>query len=702
MSLNFSSPFFLFGLLGVSVPVLIHLLTRRQQKHVRFSAIYLLFQSQKRSIKKSKPNRLLLLFLRCLAITLFSLALANPFFSLGNSKALRNNSPTSYVFIVDDSFSMRSRVKDKNLFELAIQFLSNLLKQIPEGSEFSLILGSYPARIDQTWNSQKGNFEKLFQNIRPSYQTTDIGHSLKKAADLLKTAKNKNKKIILLTDLDKNGWDKEILSGTKPLPYMHLQIYNFSALSLKQNQVAVKSVHTQQEFLAHSRILKIKTKIKNLSNENQRFPVSLILDKKLKKEVLIEIQAEQTISKDFTIPLRKGDPIQGEIKVGNDVLPVDNRRYFSHHPNQNLKVLVVDGDPGSVSQQSESFYLERALNPFSVSFSHIDPTISTLAELPLRKLSDFSVVILANVRELPIDYELVLEDFVLHGGALILGMGDQVDAKYYNEKLGNLLPVTLEAIQNINTTHLLLKNIKHPVMRAFSEKTIEEMKDISFNSIYTVQVKNNTNFKVANWFINKNPAVIETKAGKGKIVVFLSSLDRAWNDFPIQPTFLPWIQRWTQYAARGLGNNSHQNLLVGETYQQNSNEGRWAIQTPEGNLHLATTTDGKTTLRKNFKPGVYSIFKLPENYLQDTITKLPLGSQPFGTFTINIDTKESSPQKISEDNIKVFLPDWTVNVKKPVLNISPLPSYDGMHLATPLLLVFAGILFMEGWIVRRE
>ena len=60
----------------------------------------------------------------------------------------------------------------------------NLLKQIPEGSEFSLVLGSHPARIDQTWSSQKDNFEKLVQNMRPSYQTTDIGHSLKKAVSV--------------------------------------------------------------------------------------------------------------------------------------------------------------------------------------------------------------------------------------------------------------------------------------------------------------------------------------------------------------------------------------------------------------------------------------------------------------------------------------------------------------------------------------
>ena len=702
MNLNFSSPFFLFGLLGISIPVLIHLLSRHQKKHVRFSAVYLLFQSEKRSIKRSRPNRLLLLFLRCLSIALFSLALANPFFTLGNSEAFRNNSPGSYVFIIDDSYSMRTQIKEKNLFESSTEFLSKFLKQIPEGSEFSLVLASHPARIDQGWVSNKDSFEKLIRNMQPSYQITDIGHSLEKAGELLKTSKTKKKKIILLTDLDKNGWDKEFFSEIGLLPQAQLDVFNFSTLLLKKNQVAVKKVQTHQEFLARSRILKIRADIKNLSNKNQRFPISLILDKKLEKEVLVEIHAGQTLSKDFSIPLRKGDPIQGEIKVEGDVLPLDNRRYFSHHPNQNIKVLVVDGDPGSVSHKSESFYLERALNPFSVSVSHIDPTISTIAELPLRKLSNFSVVILANVREFPIDYEIQLEDFVLRGGALIFGMGDQVDAKYYNEKLGGLLPVTLEAIHNIDTTHLLFNDNKHPVMKAFSEKAIKEMKEISFNSIYTIQTRNRDNFKIANWFTNKNPAVIETDVGKGKIIVFLSSLDRAWNDFPIQPTFLPWIQRWTQYAARGLENNTHQNLLVGETYQQNADEDRLAIKTPSGNLHLAIKADSKKTLKKNLNPGVYSVFKLPDSYLQDVITKLPLGSQPVGTFTINVDTKESSPEKILEKDIKSFLPNLKVTVKKPKLNISLPSSSEGMQLATPLLLLVAGVLLLEGWMLRKE
>jgi hypothetical protein len=702
MSLNFSSPFFLFGLMGMSIPILIHLLTRRQQKHVRFSAVYLLSQSQKRSIKKSKPNRLLLLLLRCMGIALLSLALAGPFFSFGDSEAFRSSTPSSYVFVIDDSYSMRSRIKEKSLFESAVHFLSDLLSKIPEGSEFSLVLASHPARTDQDWIAQKSSFERLIHGLQPSYQTTDIGHALEKATRLLSTANNKEKNLILLTDMSRNGWDKEVFSEVSSLLNTPLQIFDFSTLTMKTNQVSVESVETRQEFLARSRILKIKTKIKNHSQSNQRVPASLIFDKKIEKEILIDIPAGQTITKEYSVPLRSRETIRGKIKAAEDALLTDNIRYFSHQPNRNIKVLVVDGDPGTVSHQSESFYLERALNPFSISVSHIDPTVSTLAELPLRSLADFSVVIFANVRELPVGYELKLENFVLRGGALIFGMGDQIDAKYYNEKLGNLLPVTLEAVQKFKKTHLLFDNNQHPVMQAFSAKTIKEMKEIPFHSIYTIQARDKKSFNVASWFTNKNPAILESDSGKGKVIIFLSSLDRDWNDFPIQPTFLPWIQRWTQYATRGLENFSQQNLLIGETFTQevDNPNGQWAVRTPGGNLHLTSTADGTTHFTKTDFPGVYTLFELPDETLPETITKLPIDAQPIGSFTVNVDTKESSPQKLS--NIKTFLPDLKVEIKKPELGASQLPTSEGTMLATPLFLFVVGILLLEGWMIRKE
>ena len=114
------------------------------------------------------------------------------------------------------------------------------------------------------------------------------------------------------------------------------------------------------------------------------------------------------------------------------------------------------------------------------------------------------------------------------------------------------------------------------------------------------------------------------------------------------------------------------------------------------------TADCQATFKETQTPGIYRVFELPEEHIRKTITKLPLGSQPVGTFTINVDTKESSPQKISEDNIKTFLPNLKGTIKRPELSGSKLPSSEGIILATPLFLLVVAILLLEGWMIRRE
>ena len=700
MSLNFSSPLFLFGLLGISIPILIHLLTRRQQKQIRFSAVYLLAQSQKRSIRKSRPNRLLLLLARCLAIALFSMALANPLFSFRQSEAFLSASPSSIVFILDDSYSMGIRAKDKTLFDSALEHISEELKKSADNSEFSLILASSPARVEQDWTSDKSTMTSKLEEQVVSYRTTHIGDAVDKAIKLLESAKQKNKQILLLTDLDKNGWQEETFFGVSA-PYP-IQVLNFAQLQSNSNEGMVQSIQISQEFLTRSRLLRVKAEVKNFSTTVNRTPLSLFLEGKLVKEEILDIPPGQTLVQEFSYPLRKNQPLNGKVQISDDTLPADNSRYFPFHPSQNIQVLVVDGDPKTISHQSESFYLEHALNPFSVSLSHIDPTVSTLAKLPLRNLSDFSVVILANVRELPPGYELELEKFVLNGGALLLGMGDQVNPKYFNERLGNLLPVRLESQYQVEeeALHLLLKNSTHPVMQVFSPKALEEMRGINFYSIYTVQAREDKKFKVGTWFSNQHPAVIESEVGKGIVVLFLSSLDRDWNDFPIQPTYLPWVQRWTQYAARGLENISQQDLLVGEPFRKKTMDSRWIILSPDGTLHKLE----KEVFSDTFQPGVYRLFSLPANDTADfnLSEKLPQGAQPFGTFTVNIDTRESEPGKISQKEIENLLEGMKLEFIEPQTETDQPKTSDGIPLATPFLLMVAGMFLIEGWMMRKE
>lgn len=718
MSLNFLSPIYLFGLLGITLPILIHLTTRRRRKRMRFSAVYLLIQSRTRSTKSSTPNQLLLLLIRCLGILLLSLALAHPIFSFGEPEGFHPGAPSATVFILDDSYSMGARSDNRTVYAKAVEALLQPIGKLPPGGKnvYSIVLASSSTRLLQDWTADPLPAKKLLKTSRPSLETTSIGKAVNRAVQLLEKASQKEKRILIFTDRDKNGWKEEEFAKealSKPYP---ATLVDFSPLRTGQNQAAVTQAEVSQEFLTNSRVIRVKTKIANLTLDRTiaRLDAFLSINGRRRSEETLKLDAGTEVKKDFTFPLKGGGPIQGSVEIPDDSLIADNTRHFSFQPDQKIKVLAVDGDPKTVAHQRESFYLENALNPFTAAASNIEPTVSTLEELPTRNLFDFSLVMLCNVRDLPFDYERELEKYVRRGGALFISLGDQIDPKYYNRKLGNLLPVSLVSLNQAGAMdepfRLDLKKSGHPVLKVFQTKSLEEMKTIRFYSLYSVEPRENREFTVPLRFTNQYPAVVESEFGKGKVALYTSSIDRDWNDFPIQPTFLPWIQRWVKYSARALESILHRDLLIGEPFE-------WK-DAPPGNLLFVESPDGRVTQlagtahEETFRPGVYRLYRktgeAKETYAKaekvkaKILPKPPDDAQPAGTFTVNVDTRESKSEKITDEEVQALLGNMQVRFTSGAEFREPDGASGGTSMTTPFLLLVAGILLMEGWMVRRE
>jgi hypothetical protein len=719
MNLNLTSPIYLLGILGISIPILVHMLTRQQKKRIKFSAVYLLFQAKNRTVKRARPNRLLLLFLRCLGIIFLCLALSNPLFSFGGKEEFKYSAPTANVIILDDSYSMGHKSKANNLFTKAIEVLESIVENSSLNSSYSLVLAAQPSTIKLDWTSDQGRIKTLLKNLEPSNASANIGEALTKSYELLKSATHPKKRILIVTDKDKNGWIDMKFPDTQISDALVINIIDLSNKKTGVNEALVKNVEVTQEFLTNSKIIRIKAQIENLLNDRaiNKLPVSLWINGRQENKSFIDLPPGETTDHEFSIPFSDNETISGYIKIADDSLNINNKRIFSFQPDQKVKVLVVDGDPRSIAHQSESFYIERALNPFSTSISDIEPTLSTLSELPRRQLNLFSVVLLSNVKELPFDYERKLENFVLRGGALFISMGDQIDPKFYNEKMAALLPVTLKTLKIASSSdksfHFLDKTSNHPVLKIFSDKTLKEMKEISFTSLYNTEARGKSAYTVPLKFSNGLPAIIESEFGKGKVILFLSSLDRDWNNFPIQPTFLPWIQRWIKYSAKSLENITKNAFLVDEQFEFETEGTIHYIKSPSGMIEsLLKNKDGKIIYTDTRSPGVYSLFQetseLPELDLEkfrgksDKLKTLPISAERTGNFSVNIDILESYSEKISDQEIKEFFPEIPVDIFTDMDNWNSSADTQGFPLATPFLIFMALMLFTEGWLVRND
>ena len=334
--------------------------------------------------------------------------------------------PSAHAFILDDSYSMSAASNEGTLFDRATKTLIELIEKLPGNHSFSLILASNPSRTVQDWTGDPGQTLKWLKAARPSHRTTNIGKAVTAAVDLLNTAPQENKQIFILTDMDQNGWNRDEFPETLPeSSRVQINVLDMSGYQKGLNRALVRSVKLNQEFLTNRRVIRVQATLANLLRDRaiKQLPITLFVNGKRKSEGTVDLPAQGEATHEFSFPLLNSDPVSGYIQIKEDALALDDQRLFVYQPDRKIKVLVVDGDPRGVAHQHDSFYVEKALNPFSSSRSDIEPTVSTLSEFSERDLKQYSVIILCNVRDLAIGLEQELEKFVLQGGALFCRSG---------------------------------------------------------------------------------------------------------------------------------------------------------------------------------------------------------------------------------------------------------------------------------------
>ena len=92
----------------------------------------------------------------------------------------------------------------------------------------------------------------------------------------------------------------------------------------------------------------------------------------------------------------------------------------------------------------------------------------------------------------------------------------------------------------------------------------------------------------------------------------------------------------------------------------------------------------------------------PDTEEQKVLKKLPLGAEPVGSFTVNIDTHESEPEKITRKEIESLLQGFKLEFLEPQSQTNKHKESETIPLATPFLLMVAAMFLIEGWVIRNE
>ncbi|HIC36223.1 MAG TPA: hypothetical protein EYO80_00940, partial [Candidatus Marinimicrobia bacterium] len=141
------TPSALWFLGAISIPIIIHLLSRLRIKKVEFSTVRFIKQLETSSIRKIKIQQILLLLLRMLAIASLVMMMAQPVTQGFMPGWLAAEQDARLIMVIDNSASMNVQDGDESFLDLSKNTALSLLPLFKEETRITLAQTCPPKTI---------------------------------------------------------------------------------------------------------------------------------------------------------------------------------------------------------------------------------------------------------------------------------------------------------------------------------------------------------------------------------------------------------------------------------------------------------------------------------------------------------------------------------------------------------------------------
>jgi hypothetical protein len=555
VAFGFLSPLNLLFALAIAVPVAIHLLQRRREATVEFPAVRLLLLAQRRSSRRLRLRRLLLLLLRCLAVLVFALLLARPVLQAPGA-AFREGEPGFTAVILDTSLSMSAlSADDRQRFEAARDLARALAARGGRGERFALIEAAPAAGapVAGRWLDRDGFLGALAAaGARPA--VADPGGAFAEAYRLLRAGGGAQRRIIVISDLARGGWEQLSLAALPVLdPAVPVRVLRLAGDGAR-NRAGVVSIAARGESRVAGEAREVAAEVVNAGPE-RTLPVELWLDGALAASRIETAPPGMKTRIAFTVRPAAGGARRVEVRVPHDRYPADDRRNLALDVAPPIGVLVVDGDPGTSLTQGETFFLQEALRherlaatvPVRIGVAGPEAPVSPVPE-------GTAVVVLANVRAPSEEAGRRLAEHVSAGGGLLIFWGPACDAEAWRRALSGLLPAAVDGTASADPGRpwrVGEVDLEAPPLSVFAPPAGGTFATASF--MLRAQVgRPDPAARVLARFEDGAPWLVEQRVGRGRVVFVGSTADLAGNDLPTRPAYVPLAQRLVLWLAGSL------------------------------------------------------------------------------------------------------------------------------------------------------
>ncbi|MFM8471224.1 MAG: BatA domain-containing protein, partial [Limisphaerales bacterium] len=371
--MSFLNPFMLFGAGAIAVPIIIHLLNRRRFQRVVWAAMRFVKVSTEKNQRRMLVEDMILLALRCLMLALLALAVARPAMRTSTHDVFGQSKVTA-VIVLDNSASMGVSDGVQTRFDKARKIAEQAVDALPSGSAAAVILASDIAKeVIKEPTHDLNLARKTVREAPLSDRATDLFPSIEKALETLKGRSAIRKEIYLITDGQLAGWRQlgdiqKTLKAAKEQTGEHQVSAHLVLVSdSEERNLGVSGLVLSSGLAPLNRPLRFEAQVANYGKQEAKdIKVALLVDGASADEVVIpNIPPGGTRSVPLNTRLKTEGWHNITARIPADRFPGDDTRTLAVRAIREIRVLMVDGEPGDEAREAETFYLGHALVPVS-------------------------------------------------------------------------------------------------------------------------------------------------------------------------------------------------------------------------------------------------------------------------------------------------------------------------------------------------
>jgi hypothetical protein len=525
--MHFLYPAFLFALISLAIPVIIHLFNFRKYQKVYFSNVQFLKEIQEQQASSRNLKELLVLAVRLLALLFLVFAFARPYIP-GKNAANTGKQQVVSIF-VDNSYSMQTLNKEGTLLDQAKRRAKEIASAYNINDRFQLLTQDFEGKHQRLLS--RDEFNDAVDAVKVSPQSRSLQQIINRQQSLLNTQPGTIRSTYIISDFQKNMADANAIKSDIGI---HVNLVQLKASELPN--VAVDSVWLLTAVHRPGENEKLVVRLHNYAGEKaEKIPLKLLINKEQKALGSFTINPRSVQNDTLSFSGLQSGWQRAEIQLQDNPVTFDNQFYFTFNVKQQMPVLLIDGG---------------ASNPFLKAVFDADPFFAAKrtddGNVDYAALSNYPLIVLSDIKAISAGLAQQLKTYVAKGGNLVVFPSADADFANYKAFLQPMNVAYPEKLVN-EATKVSAINLQNPVFKNIFESYPQNPDLPTVKKYYQLSSVGGESLME---LPGKQSFWSAYNSGKGKVYVAAVTLNDDFSNLPRHALFVPVMFRIALLSGR--------------------------------------------------------------------------------------------------------------------------------------------------------